>query len=348
MVSTVASVSVGVAPGFKDLGNVEPGQSLDITFYVVTSDVDDVFNLQPNLGKPMVSDIFSGQFTEPDEVSEEDFESWADFQQDYSINPNTTKEYSYSGGTINAQGKMTFSLNIPNDAEPGYHVGTVNLNPRLDRATGSGYGTSTLGLTVPRFVFRVDGNAEREVKLADLRGIRIGENEVQVIAQMRNTGTVTTSITEGNATVVENGRREGVINFNEVKLEPGEFGEITGIWRGNIEGGNYEIEGMADYRTSDAYIEGDISFTDIIQEKVEVEDPAETGENSEPGLPVWMYALVFAALASMLYAFELRAVWIFGILGSLGVTLLFIQSVVSLPIAAVLITTVASITYYGV
>lgn len=339
-VSSVMGQTVGVAPGFTDFGEVQRGSEDAYSIYVVTN-AEENFTVSPEFNTALSSTVFDSNLGDPDEASEQDISSFVDFtKQQYTVNPSTERTYELPDGrTVRASKKIDFTMAIPSDVEPGYHFFSVELNPEFPNS--GGVSASTVGLSVPRFMFRVPGNAEREIELTDIQGVRTGEERAQIVMQFHNTGTVTTSITRGSANVLNNDQESiGEIRFDGMTLEPGEYGETSAIWRdNNMQGGTYELEGTADYTTGEAYVNGSITFTDVIREEIQVDNPSanDNQSQSEDSLPLWVMALFLVATSTVLYSFDVKPVFIAGIVGFFALAMYIWSSNISnLAILAVL------------
>jgi hypothetical protein len=348
----LAQSTVGAAPGFRDLGTIERGESRQVTFYI-TSDASDTFELSAGFDPPLYSRVFDGTNIE-DRYSREPIESWIDFNQEsYVINPNDTNTVRLQNGApVTSQGRVTFEIDVPTDAEPGYRAGAVSLSPAASES-GNVVGASNIGIARPSFSFRVPGSVERDIDLQGLRALRTGSNSAQIVAEFQNTGTVTTRLDSVSASVVnEAGQRVGNVSFGVEIIDPGDLTRLETNWRGeDVDGGEYSLEGSANYITGNAYIgggEADFVLTDQIRQRVEIEDPeSDGGDEEEQGDSSTVLVLIFLAfLGALLYSFDFDPFYIVVGVCTAGLVLLVLSTgIPSLLIAPLLIISGALVYY---
>lgn len=307
-----SAVSVGVSPGFIDMGDFTPGTTQEISFYITTNSQEE-FSIDPKYESSL-------NFIGPEapismqNVSEQDIGTWITWTQDtYTIDPNTTNTYTLpDGSSVNAEGQITMEVSVPPNTEPGYRIGDIRLEPGIEAGAG-GAGARLLAQTIPTFAFRVPGDVRRDIDVTGFQALRIGENNVQMILQLRNTGTVTTRFNGAETEVFDQfGSKVGEVSFDSAPLAPGEYAEIDSTWGSrNIEGGEYEVEGKGDYRTGETYISGEFAITDVIQERQSVEEPSGgDAEKSVNEAPFIMILIISVLLATILYLVDVDPVWI--------------------------------------
>jgi len=317
-----ASASIGVSPGFIDLGEVESGTTQEIDFYVTTN-VGQEFVVEPEYEKS--TKFIGSSGIQMRNVSEQDISSWIEFTQDtYNINPSTSETYELpNGATVNAEGVITMRIEVPPNAEPGYRLGELEINPSVS-GEGSGAGARVFGQTVPGFAFRTPGKVDRDIRVSDVRAIRIGENQVQLIGRIGNEGTVTAGFNGAEINVTDaSGQKVGYFEFPPAVLSPGEYAEISGTWSSvNVQGGEYSVEGIGNYETGETYISGNFAITSAIQEKEEVDEPS-GGRTEESGSesPLTMIIMLSMLLGVLLYIMEIDLMWVVMIMGSTAVSL---------------------------
>ena len=314
LVPSGASLAVSVVPGSIDYGEVEPGQTLTATYYLTTNQ-DNPLEVQAEFRGSYDSLQFNNDFP-ADEVSEEPIESWIRFQQDSVVVDPTDPTYAIlpDGSNVTAHGVLEVFIEIPDDAEPGYHVGTIRPSPQTD--SGSGYGAQTRGVAQVQFSFRVEGTARRSIDIGSVRAYRSAEDQAYIDMMVENTGTVTTTVRQSDFAVVDEvGRDMTQIDISNKRIAPGERELIRSIWDSDsLEGGNYEVRGELDYRTGMVSVSESFSLSDTIQAIPSVDEAA---EGDEP-IPLWLIIMALALLGVLMYAFEIKPVYIFGTIGFLG------------------------------
>lgn len=326
LVPLASSVSVGVSPGFVNLGDVDPGDTREMDFYITTN-MDEEFEVAPEY-RQTTKFIGINTGIELGNTSEENIRDWIDWSQDeYNINPDTPQTYQLPDGTqVSAAGSITMEIDIPSNPEPGYRVGEIDLNPSIS-GDGGGTGARVFGQTVPGFAFRLPGSVERDIDTVAIEGVRIGENKVQMIFQLRNTGTVTTTFTGGDIDIKDiSGNNVGTLSIPEATLKPGEAAEVDEIWYPNsIEGGEYSVEGTGDYSTGETYISGEFVLTDTLQQRQQVDEPSGAEvEPQEDEAPLVLIVILSVLISVLLYLADVSATWIIMLTGGIAVTLFIV------------------------
>jgi len=344
--SLAASASVGTAPSSFNFGEVEPGESIEKDIYVRTN-FNEEFYVNPSVSTGPSNDIFSR--TIGSEVSEADIDDWIDLENEAFIDPNNTETYQLSDGdSVNANGHFNFRLDVPSNAEPGYYFGRIRLNPQVSEE-GAGAGTTNWGETRPTLRFRVSGQAERSIEVTDINGIRIGEDQVQLIMQLQNTGTVTTRLDGGNLSILdEEGYEIDEVNVPSATLAPGEVAEVDRTWRyDGLEGGNYQVDGLGDYRTGETYISGDFSVSSVIQQREAIDEPEAEQDGEEFDMPFTLVIMLLMILGAVLYFFEIDFFWIVVIVGFVGISAFIFFSAASNLLILILLGLIGVTVYYG-
>lgn len=318
------AASIGVTPGYINYGEVEKGETIEIEFYVTTSDIDQEFQITPEYQKSLRYALGENAVIDMREVSEQNIDSWINLDEEtFTIDPNTSETYQLPDGTsVRANGVMSFEVKVPPNAEPGYKIGTIQLNPNIP-GDQSGAGARLIAQTTPGFAFRVPGSVNRQIELTDTRAVRVGENQVQVIERIRNTGTVTTTMIQGQADITNSdGQKVGSLTLDAATLRPGESAEIDQLWTtNNLEGGQYNMEGTGDYRTGEMYVSGSFTVTDSIQERQSIDEPSASSTEEGGEAPITLIAILTVLLATLLYLIDVSVFWIMMLAGGLAITL---------------------------
>ena len=348
-VSTAYGVYLSSTPSNINLGEVEPGSTHQVDFYVDT-DAQQPFELRPQVENAAISKMLED--IPSDNISEQDVTSWVDFtEESFTIDPQTSQEYTMvNGETTRANGFYTLSVNVPprGKAEPGYHMVNLRPNPQFSGESGSGFGTTSIGLAIPSLVFRVDGDVERSIQVTDAEALRVGQNQVQVVLQFTNTGTVTTSYQGDTLNVYQEDRKVNELYFAGFDIPPGESIETEAIWTSsNLDGGVYRIEGPLDHWTGQFYVEEDISFTNTPQPRREVDEPEPDDEQGEDNFPMWLFILALTALGSVMYSFEFNLFSILLAIGTIGFATIILITSASNYLLLLLLTSLAVMINYG-
>jgi len=313
-----AQAQISTTPGFLDAGELEPGTEAEITYFVSVT-ADENVTLDVEVTEPISSRLWGDDIPiEENEYSQEDISGWVDAPDQITVDPSNEVNREFGGGNA----ELVVEIDIPDDAEPGYHAGMVRLDP-VNVDLDDGFGAGAYSASIPEFMFRVPGEASRQIELSDLEAIRTGEEEVQLLATFRNTGTVTVRSEGGEAEVVNNnGRSEGTVYVSEFTVSPGETTQVDATWSGT-DGGQYSLEGTVDYITGEAYVgppTAEFAITGAIQEAVDVQEGSESSSSSSnDSTPLWIVIMVLVILGAILYSMDIDPFWIVLMLGFIGI-----------------------------
>ena len=340
--STAAQSQISTTPGFLDAGNLSEGDDIEMSFFV-SVDAERNVTLDVEVSEPMASRLWNGDIpVEQEEYSQQDISDWIDVPDQITVDPSNEVDADFASGNY----ELRVGLEIPDDAEPGYHAAQIRFTP-INTRTGEGYGAGTITSSVPEFMFRVPGEARREIDLTDLEAIRTGQNEVQLLTTFENTGTVTVDSRGGEADVVENGKRVGTVDIDGFTVSPGETAQVDATWSGE-DGGEYQLQGTVNYITGQAYVgppTGEFAIQGAIREAVEVEEGTDDPEQGEDSRPLWIVIMVLVVLGAIMYSMEIDPFWIVLILGFLGVASVILLTGLPNWILALLVLAAAVVLY---
>ena len=341
----VLAQSVGVAPASISFGDIQRGETQEVTLYI-TSNADSPFNVDPSYESPFTSEMFST--SDAPMVSEEDISDWIVFpEESYGVTPDEGRLVSVGGSSVFANGNVTFEINVPRDAEPGIHGGRIRLTPQTSE--GTGYGASVVTQSSAMIEFTVPGEVERNLQLVDVNAYRMQENTVRIDTQIRNRGTVTAT---ANATrfIIENFVGENLqrISGGSVQLQPQESEWITSYWTGDdIQSGEYTLKGSVNYMTGSSFASRGFNVSESVN-VTPPETPVNTGEeDQQDSIPLWMVAMFLALIGVLMYSFEIDPIWIVAITGFIGAAAFILMTEVSNNLLLVLLTSAAIIMYTG-
>ena len=347
-----AGNSVGALPGSLDIGAVEPGSTVEQNVYIRATNIGQNFTVVPSANEISASTIFSGAIEESNEVSEQKSVDWWNFEESF-VNP-TTELSSQEIDIENAptiHGVTQITLDIPENAEPGYRYGNIRLNPQFTDLEQEGSGARVVTPTRIPYSFRVTGEVERNIIAQDVRGFRLGEDRAAVEVLLRNQGTVTTSTEEFEMEVFDSNRNvETTLQASGTILGPGESQWVDASWTdGNgVEEGNYQIDGEVDYFTGSAYASGSFSLPDFDVVEVRPDDsPAVDNEDERESVPLWLVVMVLVILGVLMWSFGIDPFWILVIVGFIGISAFILMSGISNMLLVVLLIVVGIVVYGG-
>lgn len=328
LMGSASAISIGTAPGSINMGELEPGQSHEASLYITTRGINQDFVLEPEYRRASRS-LFEREVDgeepnfKPGEASQQDISKWVRFSQDsYNINPDERNVARMEGGgSIVYKQKITFTVNLPDDVEPGYHAGSIDLNPNL-QTDGNQGGSSVMNMAVtrPTFFFEVPGFADREINVTDVRAVRSGSDEARIDFLVSNEGTVTSWLRRSDTTVFNKlGEASNKVTTGGQYISPGNTEIISTTWRDpDMKGGQYRVKGELDFITGKSYVDETINISDTIQ--------VEREEREEGYRPTWVIIMLLLLVGVLMYSFEIDPVYIFALLG-FGAISVFILSV---------------------
>lgn len=245
--SYARTFSVGVSPSVLNLGDVERGESKIGRFYIVTSSDEELLVYLENMRSTI--DFFNkgyGEFLL--NYSEEDTLGWIEFLRN-PVELKPSGELKTSGGSIKGWKEIEFILNVPEDAEPGYHTAAIRPLPRVPKGQDTGVVIRTV--TTLTVLFKVPGKAVREGGILDTSSGDYSGNNLGVNVFFKNTGTVTISASVNSVKISDvYGRDLGSLISSPAFVKPGETVPFKALWdvRG-LDVGSYYANATVCYTT---------------------------------------------------------------------------------------------------
>lgn len=341
------SAYVGTGQGMIELGEVERGETVQQEIYV-TTDFQQSFGLRPDVKESAYSYLTGGNIlAEPankPRISEQNLGDWINIENT-EVNPSS----SLGPEDVDAKGSFTLTLNVPSDAEPGYHYGRIELNPQIENSEDIP-GTLNVGQSVVDFSFRVPGDAERNLRVQNVRAFRLDGNLAAIEALIANTGTVTAS-TDGMNLDIYNSNRNQVttVDFNDVTLPPdgpdsSQWVEANWKELGGIQEGAYQVNGTLDYFTGRATVSSSFSLPGFDVVEVRPGDDS-SSQGGDGGLPIWLVFMILIILAVLMWSFDVEPFWILLIVGFLGISAFILMSGLSNLLLIILLIVVGIMLY---
>lgn len=301
----VMALQVSIAPPTIDAGDMLPGESKSMSFYI-TTDHDNNLLVDISAKKPRrefydpVKDKGRYRYSfVAENASEEDITGWVIFMDDSVVlTPKITMYHIEGGGIVNANKEVEFILNVPGDAEPGYHGGVVLPYPRISiHEEGTGLGI----ITVPEmgYVVNILGEARRDAEIAGISLRKDAPERGTLSVLVKNKGTVTISAVADQVRVFDSDNQTVAwLGSGGVWIEPGNIGVLE--MRLDTRGmeGSYGISAHVEWMTGDDYVEDEIDVGEYVPA------PEVTGAVVAPpplGFPVWILPLILAAIGLLVY-----------------------------------------------
>lgn len=327
--ANAAAANFGVAPPTRDLGTVEPGETLTGTIYV-TTDREELFAVKPKVYEGKPSSIYGANNEQINvtEYSDADVTGWFTFPGSLRIDPSAYQPP--EGVPDDVDGVVEYEIQVPSDADVGYHSAEISINPQTG-AEGGGTGAVVRAVARQEVYFRTTGTAQRDISIGGARAFRTGEDQVRIDVLFQNQGTTTTTIGDGTIEVRDNsGNLVTDFSVDRITLGPGERYYQTITWEGNTVGaGTYQLSVSADYRTDTAFGEETISVpqaVEIVPQEQRNPNQNLNQDGGDDGVPFWLVALALVLTGVLLYAFEVDPTWILIVIGGLGIVSFILMS----------------------
>jgi len=293
------ALSVGTAPGLLNLGDVKPGERVVGMFYILTNAESDML-IQLSSTNPHLT-LFMKNGADgfiPKNASEESVIDWVTFPENpvfiSSKSPGIVVRLP-SGKTVSANADVEFILQVPKDAEPGYHVGAINLNPQISSTPSGGTSVSTIGITRFYFVFHVIPEpAIRKGKVVNIFAEREMKNIARFDVVFQNIGTVTMTAKLKELKLFDKDNNiVTVLKGGDKKIPPKTTGILSVFWRSDkIEPGLYTAKVVVDYSTG------------TISERYNLEIPKAIKATLPPKpskFPWWLVVLIVLFVLLLVY-----------------------------------------------
>ena len=289
-VMTSAQSHVGVESTIVDLGTLERGTENVATFRLVTTTQESfLVNLYKEPGSKdfFLRPSYSGLVVN---YSEEAVMNWVELVDDFAV----LDVLEEKTGIVGAYKEVNFFVNVPEDAEPGYHVFRVKPIPAFTGETVGQVGTRVISITSVNFLFNVVGNALRDGIILDVVSKPIGSNRLFVDTYFQNTGT-TTMTAHATQTMYKNGEIVEKAESARELVEPGRMKALRVPFRAeNFAEGEYEVHTTVDFLTDT------VSKNSTIMVGVPTAPPEEE-EEPEPFPWYIIILIVVIVIAVMIY-----------------------------------------------
>jgi len=281
---------VGVSPPVVDLGKVGRGTANLVKFYVVTISENPILvRLEAENGR---LDFFDNNYIDSIfNFSEEDTASWVKFLSNpVELKPqNETLTTNYE--SIKGWREVDFLIEIPLNAESGYHLIRVKPTPIETSVTKEPVGANVIAITSINVIFNIFGEAKREGVILDSTS-EYESNNLQINTFFKNIGTTTITaraiqrIYDNNSNfVTEVASSKQFVKPNEMK-NLNSFLPLT-----SLSAGDYQVLTTVSYTTDSAYKNSTIF---ISPEAILIKPKAEE-------LSTWVFIIIIIIIAIVIY-----------------------------------------------
>jgi hypothetical protein len=248
-ISLAAELIVGVSPPVLNLGEIERGTTKIVKFYLVTPSSEPLLvSLQSEKGN---LDFFTR-----DEYknilfnySEEEVSGWVEFLKNPVELAPSNETLQTKGGVIKGWREISFLLNVPKNAEPGYHLVRINPYPSVPSEVLGQAGARVVAITSLSVLFNVPGDARREGLILDVvPGKYIGDR-LEINTYFKNTGSVTISA-KAIQTILKNGEAITTLSSSTELVKPNETKILKSLLPlDGISFGDYNVITSVSYTT---------------------------------------------------------------------------------------------------
>jgi hypothetical protein len=280
---------VGVSPSVVDLGELSRGTTNLVKFYIVTVSENPILvRLEAENGR---LDFFDNNYVNFIlNFSEEDTASWVRFLNNpVELKPqNETLITNYE--SIKGWREVNFLLEIPRDAEPGYHLIKVRPTPLETSVTKEAVGANVIAITSINVIFKIPGEAKREGVILDSTS-EYGQNNLQMGTFFKNTGTTTITARAIQRIYDNNSNFVTEIASSKQFVKPNEMKNLNSILPlTSLSSGDYQVLTTVSYTTDSAYKNSTIF---ISPEAILVQPKAEE--------LTWVFIIIIIIIAIVIY-----------------------------------------------
>lgn len=306
VVSLSTGRTIGVTPGGMNLENPEPGESMEVPFYLSTNFENPVkleVSHSPLTHTNYREETSSPYTFIPSEASDESTSSWISFPDSQIVlDPADTVEFSNSEGSFVANKKASFNIEVPEDVEPGYHGFKIDIDP-VPQNSGAGQSVRTMAVTSPIFVYRHEGDVVREGEIVSVEGSRAENGKAEVDVVFKNSGNVSLKSRISSMELYnETGSMVENISGSDEIISPGK-GNLSVSW----DDGNPEESKQRSVSIKVDYMTGEDSYETVVtippkesdekkEEKKEEREPEEMSSWLLIGLLASFWLLIFAVI----------------------------------------------------
>jgi hypothetical protein len=294
-VQGIHAQSVGVSPPVLDLGEIRPGESKIATFYVITIS-EGISLVQLTKEKANIDFLKKNEYKDKLlNYSEEDILPWIEFINNLvELKKTDNSLKTKTGSSIRGAKEVNFIINVPKNAEPGYHMGMINLNPITSE---SGKMFTIKAIAPLTFIFKIPGKAIREGRIFEVSSGSYSNNGLILDIFFQNTGTVSMNALPAEIKIFgKNGNSIWTVYSSYAYTRPGELKHITALWDvKGVEYGKYNANATIDYSSGYAFKESTIE----VYERPEMPLPRVV----EKGFvfPWWVLIILIVIIAAYIY-----------------------------------------------
>ena len=304
------SLRIGMSPSVVDIGDVERGTNYQFDFYLMTNHEKDL--LVELSGSKAPYEFYYERETRiwykfnSSLASEEDVSGWLFMLENpVVLPPETFIDRLPNGLTVNANKKVTAILEIPDDAEPGYHAGFIHPKP-VSETQGRGTALGIITVVDIAYVFNVKGDAERSGKIIGFT-YDISRDSGTVGVVFKNTGTLTMGVKARDVVIYDNSGENQIarLNSREYQTSPGEIITIPIKWyNSSMDEGQYPVEARVEWFGGESQSQGRIVFTKMVSPSITGDITGDVPAPLAAPLPIWIIPIFVFVAGFLLYRWK--------------------------------------------
>jgi hypothetical protein len=254
------SFTVGVSPGIINLGNLDKETTKTVDFYVTTpSDETILVKLESQRGD--ISFYEKADYRDfINNCSEEDPTSWVSIiNNPVEIRPSND---TILGSGVKGKEIISFLLDVPKNAEPGFHVLYISPLPSMPSETIGDVGSRVVAVTSLGVILNVSGSAIRRGTILNTEtGSYVGDR-AELKTYFQNTGTVTVTARITNRIYNESGVVSELSSETQY-VKPKEIRTFITYIPKDVPKAKYDVYTQADYTTGTAEKSSSIDMTTV-------------------------------------------------------------------------------------
>lgn len=251
--------SIGVSPGIVQLDGIEPDEQKVVKFFVITQSEEPlVLNMEISNGN---MDFFSrsGYESYINNYSEQSTDGWLKSTENpVKINPS---DNSGLPETIKGWKEISLLLDVPENAEPGYHLINVRPAPSVDKTSPGKVGTILIASVSFSVLFRVNGDASRQGIILDTVAENYRGSTIDLNTFFKNTGTTTMTIRATHKIYNSNGTELGTFLSPKETAAPQQVKKIFTPVRLDMPPDNYTISTKVNFITGETEKRTELKIT---------------------------------------------------------------------------------------
>lgn len=286
---------VGVSPNIIDLGQVQKNSKEIISFLILSPTNESLLvSLKAMPGSIDFFKINKNYSWAIKNFSEQNASGWVEFiNNPVSLQP-VKEEIKLRKGVIKGAREIRMFLNIPADAEPGYHLITITPTPIIPKpAGGRGIGVQTVATAAINVLFKIAGKAKRQGEILTIVPGNYINGFLQLKVLFKNTGTTTINAKLSSLEIFDqNNTKIASFKSAPMPVKPNEVRKFSVLLDArNLTPGNYLAKANVSYTTG----------YDTKTEEITITKKVETKPSIKINYLIYIFITTIILLTSIVY-----------------------------------------------